>query len=243
MTRGEGLEARLASGLAAVGVEASGVQIERLLAHLAAVREADARAGLVGTTDPAELVNRHVVDSAAFLGPLRGAGARSVVDVGSGAGLPGIVLAILSPGMSFLLVESRRKKAEFLAAAARALSLANVEVACGRAESLARDPRFRETRDAGVVRALARFAVAIELALPFVRPGGTLFLAAGPDAAAEAHEAGAATLLLGGAPPVLSPYHLPGREKPFHVVRIEKVRSTPDAYPRRPGIPKKRPLA
>lgn len=232
------MKALLAEGLAESGLAADQAALDGLAAYLEILRDGNRRANLVGADDPAELAGRHLLDSAVFLPPLRAAGARRVVDVGSGGGLPGVVLALLEPGLEVTLIESRAKKAAFLEDAVRRLGLPSVRVESERAEALGRDPAHRESYDAGVARALAELAIAVELVLPFVRPGGLALFAKGPRPWDEIAAAAEAVRELGGAPRSATAYG----PVPFHLVRIDKVARTPEAYPRRPGVPQKRPL-
>jgi 16S rRNA (guanine527-N7)-methyltransferase len=161
--------------------------------------------------------------------------ARSLVDVGSGGGMPGIPLKIARPDLRVVLVEADRRKAAFLVHAAARLEL-DVVVVAERAETAGRGP-LREAFDVAVCRALAPMPALVELCLPFVRVGGRLLaMKAQVEDAAEAIEA------LGGGPARVSPAPSAARERGV-VVLVPKVAPTPDVYPRRPGVPARRPLA
>jgi 16S rRNA (guanine527-N7)-methyltransferase len=160
--------------------------------------------------------------------------ARSVVDVGSGGGMPGIPLKIARPELRVVLVEADRRKAAFLVHAAARLEL-DVEVVAERAETAGRGP-LRETFDVAVCRALAPMPALAELCLPFVRVGGRLLAMKG-----QVEEASAAIACLGGGPAEIVPAPSPAREHGVVVV-VPKLTPTPDAYPRRPGLPTRRPL-
>jgi 16S rRNA (guanine527-N7)-methyltransferase len=165
--------------------------------------------------------------------------ADKVVDVGSGGGLPGLPLKIARPGLSMTLVEADQAKAAFLVRACAALGLREVEVVARRAEEVGRDPRYRETFDVAVARALAPMPVLAELCLPLVRVGGRLLAQKTEgedlDAARRAIDA------LGGAlnSSVAAPSAARGTGT---VVIVDKVRPTPPVYPRRPGVPTRKPL-
>jgi 16S rRNA (guanine527-N7)-methyltransferase len=161
--------------------------------------------------------------------------ARSVVDVGSGGGMPGIPIKIARPDLRVVLVEADRRKAAFLVHAAARLGL-DVEVVAERAETAGRGP-LREAFDVAVCRALAPMPVLAELCLPFVRAGGRLLAMK-----AQVEEAREAIAALGGGPAEVLPAPSAARERGVVVV-VRKVAPTPDAYPRRPGIPARRPLA
>jgi 16S rRNA (guanine527-N7)-methyltransferase len=165
--------------------------------------------------------------------------ARTVVDVGSGAGLPGLPLKIVRPDLQVTLVESDQDKAAFLVHACATLDLAGVEVVARRAEEVGHDPRFREAFDVAAARALAPLPVLAELCLPLVRVGGRLL--AQKTQSEDVAAATAAIEVLGGAMKAVHPSPSLARSAGTVVV-IEKVRPTPAAYPRRPGVPARKPL-
>jgi len=165
--------------------------------------------------------------------------ARRVVDVGSGGGLPGLPLKIVRPDLEVVLIEADGDKAAFLVHACAQLALQGVEVVNRRAEEAARDPRLREAFDLAVARALAPMPVLAELCLPFVRVGGRLL--AQKTEAEDVTAARHAIEVLGGgrAAVVAAPSSL---RRSGTIVVVEKVGPTPDAYPRRPGLPARKPL-
>lgn len=199
--------------------------------HLDEVYRWNARVDL--TTVPRDLAwRRHVEDSLRLLEAGVVAGASRVVDVGSGNGFPGLVVAVAAPHLRVTLLESDRRRCGFLLHAVGLARVGNVDVDCRRAEEAGYDPQVRESYDLAVARATAPAAVLCELALPLVRPGGRLAALVG-DAAAAARESAAAARTCGGAEPVVV---APG------ILLIDKVVPTPSRYPRRPGIPRRRPL-
>jgi 16S rRNA (guanine527-N7)-methyltransferase len=166
--------------------------------------------------------------------PLEG----TLVDLGSGGGVPGVPIAVLRPRLRVLLTEAARKKAGFLEIVIRDLRLSNVEVVNTRAEALGRAPEHRERYDAVTARALAPLRVLVEYALPLLRPGGLAVFPKGQGAAAEVAGASHALRLIGGQAevhPAPSPYVSP-------VILVRKLATTPPEYPRRPGVPSRRPL-
>jgi 16S rRNA (guanine527-N7)-methyltransferase len=164
------------------------------------------------------------------------AGIGRVIDIGSGGGLPAIPLALAMPQVQFTLLEANTRKCAFLQHVAAALNLRNVAVAAGRAEELGHRPALREQFDRAISRAAAPPAVLLELALPFVRPGGDLVAQVSP---VDPHLLEPAARLLGGGPPRLEP---PGDGSGTLLV-VPKVGPTPPDYPRRTGIPNRKPLA
>lgn len=161
--------------------------------------------------------------------------ARSLIDVGAGGGMPGIPLKIERPDLRVTLLEADGRKVAFLVHAAAVLGLEGVTVVGERAEVAARGP-LREAFDVAACRALAAMPVLAELCLPFVRVGGRLLAMKG-----EVEEAESAIATLGGGPPTVAPAPSAARERGVVVV-VPKVAPTPDDYPRRPGVPRRRPI-
>lgn len=160
--------------------------------------------------------------------PERGA----LVDVGSGSGTPGLPIAVARPGLHVVLVEASQKKAGFLEVAVRELGLRRADVICERAEALGRSAAHRERYDAATARAVAPLPVLAELVLPLVKVGGVAVLPRGPSASGALRAAAGAVRELGGA----------GELRAGGMIVVHKVAATPPAYPRRPGVPARRPL-
>ena len=165
--------------------------------------------------------------------------ARCLVDVGSGGGLPGLALKITRPDLAVTLIEADQAKAAFLVQACAKLDLRDVEVLARRAEEVGRDGRYRESFDVAVARALAPMRVLAELCLPLVRVGGRLV--AQKTASEEVERAGRAIEAMGGALNRVAAAPSAARGAGT-VVIVDKVRPTPPAYPRRPGVPARKPL-
>jgi 16S rRNA (guanine527-N7)-methyltransferase len=203
--------------------------------------DANTRLNLTRVVEPAAIARLHLLDSLAALPLLDGRAPRSAVDLGSGGGIPGLVLAMARPGMSWTLVDSVGKKADALRSFVSALGLTGVQVLAERAEAIGRDPAHRGGHDLVTARACAALPVVAELALPLLRKGGTLIAWKGPIADAELRSGAAAARILGGSAPeaVASGFDELGDHR-FVVVR--KLAPTPSAYPRRPGVPARRPL-
>ena len=191
--------------------------------------------GLVARPDRALLEDSLVLLDFLPSGSLR------VIDVGSGGGLPGIPLKIARPELRLTLLEANRRKAAFLVQAVARLGLREVEIVARRAEEAGREPRHREAYDFAFARALAPMPVLAELCLPFVAVGGRL-LAMKADSIAEAEAARSVIERLGGELIAVSAAASTARTL-GQVVVVEKVRPTPAEYPRRPGVPGRRPLA
>jgi 16S rRNA (guanine527-N7)-methyltransferase len=164
------------------------------------------------------------------------AGVGRVVDIGSGGGLPAVPLALAMPQVHFTLLEANARKCAFLEHVTATLNLTNVTVAAGRAEELGHRPALREQYDRAISRAAAPPAVLLELALPFVKPGGDLIAQVSP---VDPQQLEPAARLLGGGPPRLE---RPGDGAGALLV-VPKLGPTPPGYPRRIGVPNRKPLA
>lgn len=226
-----GPPAGLVEGLATRGIELDADDVARLGRFLDLLEEANSRFNLTAIRDRAQSWERHIADSLELLPYLASAQAEGdrlrVADVGTGGGMPGLVLACVMPDAEFTLIESVGKKARFLEDAARALGLRNVRVEQRRAEDLGQDHRTtRERFDAVTSRAVARLALLLELCLPLVRPGGVMLTIKGEQAAAEIAEAARELGELRGA--VVDQVRTPTGT----VVVIEKTGRTPRTWPR-----------
>ena len=232
---------RLQAGLERLGVAADGVTLDRLARYHALLTEWNARIDLTAVLDPEEMVDRHYLDSAAPLAlGLIPQGAR-VIDVGTGAGLPGIPLCILRPDLRVTLLDAQRKRVTFLQAAIEALDLPAQAVHM-RAEDAARDEAHREAYDVAVSRAVAATPTLLELTLPFVRVGGRAIAWKGPGLQAELEQARRAAHLLGGALEGVLDAPVPGRDWQHVLLLCGKRQKTARQYPRRAGLPGKNPL-
>ncbi len=203
------------------------------------------RFNLTAITDYEGVQIRHFLDSLSCLLALPRAelqaGAR-VIDVGTGAGFPGLPLRIVCPGMRLTLLEATRKKVDFLEHLLRRLGLMDVEVIHARAEDMGHRPGYREGYDWALARALAEMPTLAEYLLPLVRVRGAILAQKGESAPAEVHAAEEAIRILGGRLRKLVPVGLHGLAETRYLVIVDKVAATPEKYPRRPGIPEKRPL-
>ncbi|HEX6971100.1 MAG TPA: 16S rRNA (guanine(527)-N(7))-methyltransferase RsmG [Limnochordia bacterium] len=220
---------------------ATAAELDRFVESLEAW---NARVNLTALRAPRDVAIKHLLDSltAFWVGewPL---GAR-VVDVGTGGGLPGMVLKIARPDMQLSLVDAQRRRIDAVRAIGAQLGMRGVEPVHGRIEALVRsDPaRWRERADVAVIRAVAGFAVACEYTLPLVRLGGWAVLMRGPDGEMEAAEAEEAVSALGGRIAEIRRIELPAGTGTRVLVGLQKVYPTPDRFPRREGIPARRPL-
>jgi 16S rRNA (guanine527-N7)-methyltransferase len=202
----------------------------------------DSRANLTAITEPLAVEMRHFLDSLTVLRAAALAPGQKVIDVGSGAGFPGLPLHIVNPGIQLTLLEATGKKTAFLEHVAACLSLNNVRVVNARAEEAGQNPAHREQYDLVLARAVALMPVLAEYLLPLCRIGGRCIAMKGESAAAEASRAERALRVLGGRLVQLLPIELPTVAETHYLVVIEKTAATPHHYPRRPGLPAKKPL-
>jgi 16S rRNA (guanine527-N7)-methyltransferase len=218
------------------------VQIERFHIYLQLLMTWNQRLNLTAVRDPVAIQDRHFLDSLTCMPATGNLSHKKIIDVGSGAGFPGLPLKILFPDLCLTLVESVGKKAAFLEAVVQELGLSQVQILAARVEELGQAADHREQYDWAMARAVARLNILVEYLLPLVHIGGYALAQKGAQAAAEADEAQAGIARLGGAPPRLRRVSLPEQEAPSFLIIIEKISPTPEKYPRRVGIPAKRPL-
>lgn len=227
----------------ALSLPLSEAELDSFVAHYRLLLRENDRAGLTSITEPVAVAVKHFLDSLTGLLVREIAPHERVADIGSGAGFPGLVLAVVRPAAQYFLVEATGKKAAFLAAVMEALALRNVEIVSSRAEEVGRQASYRETCDLVVTRAVAPLPVVLEYGLPLTRVGGHLIAHKGPEAGREVADSGAALKALGGEVRRLKEVSLPRAMGERVLVLVEKTAPTPPAYPRRPGIPAKRPIA
>lgn len=235
MTASDDVAGRLGALAARYGLPAGA---EGQLAALLARVETEP-AAITSVRDPAEGVDAHVADSLAALDLPVVRAARRLADLGSGGGFPGLALAIALPHSRVALVESVGRKCAFLAAAAGELGLANVEVIHERAEAW---PDGRGAHDLVVARALAPLPVLVEYAAPLLELGGALVAWKGRPEPAEEADGAAAAEALGMSAPEAIPVEPFAGARVRHLYLTSKVSPTPDRYPRRPGMARKRPI-
>ena len=200
------------------------------------------RMNLTALTAPADVAVKHIIDSLTAYDAALFDAAESLIDVGTGAGLPGIPLAVYAPHIEVTLMDALAKRVRFLTEVTRAMNLENVRCIHARAEEAARAKEHRARYDIAVSRAVARMPVLLEYTLPFVRVGGSVLALKGRAYAEEAAEACGAAVRLGGGAITARPVQLPGLDDVRAILAVRKERTTPKAYPRRAGQPEQHPL-
>ncbi len=197
---------------------------------------------LTAIRDVAGIRSKHFLDSLSCVLAWKDSPPARLIDVGTGAGFPGLPLKILYPSMRLTLVESVGKKMKFCQHVVGCLGLSGVEFVLGRAEEVGQMPAHREQYDWAVARAVASLPVLAEYLLPLVRIGGGMLAQKGESGLAEVHSAERAVRILGGHVRQLLPVTLPGVVDERYLVLVDKVAATPKTYPRRPGLPARKPL-
>lgn len=230
----------LADGARTFGITLTPAQLDAFETYYGELLAWNARANLTAITGREQVIVKHLLDSLS-LAPLIHKDTTTLIDIGSGAGFPGLPLKIALPHLRVTLLEATGKKVAFLKHIIAALNLRDATALHARAEDLARNPAHRENYDVAVARAVAELATLLEYALPFVCVGGVFIAQKGVDVDDEVRRAARALDTLGGRVREVVPVQLPGLA-PRHLVVVEKVAATPAAYPRRAGIPEKRPL-
>jgi 16S rRNA (guanine527-N7)-methyltransferase len=236
------MDALINDARALFNVHLTARQVMALINYERELIEWNQKFNLTAIRDVESIRTKHFLDSYSCVLAWKGSPPQRLVDVGTGAGFPGIPLKIVYPAMHVTLVESVGKKAMFCQHIVSKFGLEDVEVIHARAENLGQDPRHRETYDFAVARAVAGLNILSEYLLPLVKVGGTMLAQKGESGPAEAQSAEKAMKILGGKLRQLIPVHLPGVPDDRFLVLVDKVAATPPKYPRKAGVPMKTPL-
>ena len=232
----------LAARAGEAGIPLTAEQIGQFSVYNEMLLDWNTRMNLTTLTAPEDVAVKHIIDSLTAYDAALFDGARTLIDVGTGAGLPGIPLAVYAPHLTVTLLDSLNKRVRFLTEVTAAMGLQNVRCIHARAEEAARTAEHRAAYDIVVSRAVARLPVLLEYTLPFVRVGGTLLALKGRAYAEEQKEARRAAEVLGGGRITARPVHLPGLDDVRAILTVTKERQTPAIYPRGGGAPARRPL-
>ena len=226
-----------------VGLELSKSQLDALKTYEDALLEWNERISLTAIRDAEGVRIKHFLDSlTVLLAWDRQKPPERLIDIGTGAGFPGLVLKLIWPNTQVTLVESVHKKVDFCQHIVERLGLSQVQVVSERAEVVGQDPIHRHVYDLAVARAVARMPILMEYLLPLVHRNGIVIAMKGESAPAETHAAGNAISLLGGRLNKLVRVELPGVVEERFMVVVEKIARTPEEYPRRTGLPSKNPI-
>ena len=229
---------RLEAKCAALGIALTGPMLDALDQYAEILVEYNQKVNLTAITDPEGIEDKHFADSLLLANLPETAG--KLVDVGTGAGFPGVVAKIFKPDLQLTLLEPTGKRVEFLKYVCAQLGLSGVEFAKERAEEAARKV-WREQFDVATARGVAALPMLSEYCLPLVKVGGVFLAMKGPGAAEELAESGAALKKLGGKGSGVAEFHLPGGDV-RNIIRIKKISQTPPVYPRNGGKIAKSPL-
>ena len=197
---------------------------------------------LTAITEPKDVAIKHMVDSLSCFKADLFKENISLIDVGTGAGFPGLPLKIFYPSLKLTLLDSLNKRVKFLQLVVDELGLKDVEVIHARSEEAARNKKYREKFDLATARAVARLPIICEYCLPFVKDGGTFVALKGRQYEEEATQAQKAIKVLGGEISDIMPVKLPEIDDKRAVIYIKKIKSTPKTYPRKAGTPERNPI-
>ena len=233
------LESILSDGLNQLQLPYDTELLEKFRLYYTILLDRSSQMNLTAITEEDEVSRLHFLDCAAVLSQFSFSG-KNVLDVGSGAGFPGLVLKLLCPSISLTLLDSTQKRVQFQQEVCAALGLRDVLCLHLRAEEA--PPEMREHFDVVISRAVARYPVLAELCMPFVSVQGTFLAMKGSAAEDELKEGNHAVQVLGGAPPLIRHYAVPGLDAERALILSAKQSSTPKRYPRRFALIKKQPL-
>ena len=213
------------------------MNINKYYGYMNSIIEKNQFINLTSITEPKEFIIKHFIDSLVVSSYLEGI---RIIDIGTGAGFPGVPLAINSSDKSFVLVDSVNKKLDVIRGTIKELNINNIEVIHSRAEELANNDEYREKFDVAISRAVANLTTLVEYMLPFVKVGGTCICMKGPNYENEVDEARKAISILGGEIEKVLNIDIEGNER--NIIFIRKNSSTPTKYPRGQGKPLKEPI-
>ena len=237
----------LKHGTKKMGIEISQYQIEQFIKYKDILLEWNQRMNLTAITEEREIIIMHFLDSISCLQTgylsMRSTGESiRLIDVGTGAGFPGIPLKIMLPGIKLTLMDSLKKRIGFLKEAGKELGLDGVEFIHGRAEDFGKNKDYREKYNCVVSRAVAALNILVEYCLPFVKVGGYFICQKGPKLIEEMEEAKKAIKILGGKIVEQVKIDIPFSDREHYILITEKIKQTPIKYPRKAGKPSKNPI-
>ncbi len=235
------MKEQLNTGLLQLGLSPDPVAVEKLERYAALLLEQNQVMNLTAITDPQQVASLHLLDSAALLSLVSLKG-KTLIDVGTGAGFPGLVLKILEPTLELTLLDGLQKRLDWLGRVCEILDLSPVTRLHGRAEEFSLKAPYREGYDFASARAVASMNVLSEMCLPYVKVGGTFLAMKSVGSDEELSQAAHGISLLGGRVAALREYPVPHTDVIHRVIQIEKTTPTPKGYPRRWAKIQKAPL-
>lgn len=224
------------------GIDYKEEYYEKLMTYMNLVIEWNQKINLTAIVQEEEFFIKHFLDSISVFKFNKLLNSNKIADIGTGAGFPGIPMAILSPSINYTLVDSLNKRINFLGIVKEKLELSNIELIHSRAEDLAMNPNYRAKYDAVVSRAVANLPVLCEYSLPFIKKGGYFVALKGPNVVDEIPNGREAMRILGGQLEKVEEVNLNEEIKSHKLVIIKKIKDTPGIYPRKPAIISKNPL-
>lgn len=226
--------------LSKINVKINENEIEDLYDYTEKLLEWNTYMNLTAITDIDEIILKHYTDSLTINKYIEEG--MQVIDIGTGAGFPGIPLKIMNKNNNFILVDSLNKRIKFLEEVKNTLNLKNIELIHSRVEDLARNSKYREKNDIVVSRAVANLSTLLEYMLPFIKENGLCICMKGPNIEQELEESKRALEILGGKIEKIENIILPDSDIERNIILVRKIKSTPSKYPRKAGIPAKQPI-
>ena len=229
--------------IAELRIQLNGQQKERFIKFYEYLIEKNKVMNLTGITDFEEVLTKHFLDSLSCVKTIDMTKVKTMIDIGTGAGFPGVPLKIAFPHLQSCLLDSLKKRVNFLEESFRLLGLTDIKAIHGRAEEYARNKEYREQYDLCVSRAVSNLATLSEYCLPYVKTGGSFISYKSGTVQEETRQAEKAIKILGGDLQEITYFNLPDTEISRSLIPVKKIKSTPKAYPRKAGTPLKTPLS
>ena len=223
-----------------IGIELTEEQLEKFYLYMNILLEWNEKINLTAITNEEEIILKHFVDSLTINKYIEDS--KSLIDVGTGAGFPGIPIKILRQDLKITLLDSLNKRINFLNEVIEKLELKNIECIHGRAEEFGKNKNYREKYDISTSRAVANMSTLSEYLIPFVKIGGKVLAMKGDKAEEELEEAKKAIKLLGGKVENIDNFYLPNSDIKRSIIIIKKIEKTESKFPRKPGMPAKEPI-
>ena len=231
---------KMNENLKQLNIQLSDLQIDQFYQYMNILIEWNKVMNLTGITDPEEIISKHFIDSLTVLNKIDKND--EIIDVGTGAGFPGIPIKIALPETKIVLLDSLNKRIKFLNEVIKILKLKNIETIHGRAEDYGKNKKHREVYDISIARAVAPLNILSEYLIPFAKVGGKCLCMKGANSEEEINSSKRAIEELGGKLIYTEEFLIPNTDMKRKIVEIEKIKNTEEKYPRKAGIPSKEPL-